>query len=170
MQKQGAIFCFSGLIYQEMLSSIVETIKKELTFLGVTSQIINAIFHITIEQMQNIMKYSADRRPIADKNYASSGICIIGYDDARQKYFVLSSNKMNIKDKPRIKDRIDKINQMNKSEIRALTREMLKSGKNLHTKGAGIGFMEMAKSSSEPLEFEFIEVNGDNIFEMKVYV
>jgi hypothetical protein len=170
MDNNGAIFSFSGVISQELLVSIVNSVKKELEKTGTENKIINAIFTIAIEQMQNLMSYAKDRNEYARNKFASGGICVIGFDNEKNKYFVASSNKVVPEDMEKIQTKIDTVNELSYDEQRKLIRKMLRSGETKHDRGAGIGFIEMARRGSEALEYKFVKFKDEDYFELKVYV
>lgn len=170
MSEDGIIFSFGGLVSQNILVSIVQTIQEELSLLGVSNNTINAIFIIAIEQMQNIMSYSRDKHIIKDKKHSSAGICVIGFDKLKNKYFVASSNKIGIDNKEKVSSKIDRINSLTKVEQRKYLRDLLRTGQDSHERGAGVGFIEMAKRSSEPLEYKFITFEETDYFEIMVYI
>ena len=53
---------------------------------------------------------------------------------------------------------------MNKEELRALHKEQLRAEPEEGSKGAGLGFMEIARRASKPIEFDFADVDGDYAF------
>lgn len=169
MLNKGIIFSFGGLISQDVIVSIVNNIKSELKIHGAVDSVINSIFLVVIEQMQNVMSYSKDKK-IKDSKYTSQGITVIGFDELKQKYFVASSNKIKDEDKIRISDKIEKINSLDDKQLRKYSRELLRSGDESHDRGAGVGLVEMAKNSSEKLLYKFSVLNETNYFEIKVYI
>ena len=48
---------------------------------------------------------------------------------------------------------------MNKEELRALYKEQLRAEPEEGSKGAGLGFMEIARRASKPIEFDFTDVD-----------
>lgn len=170
MQKSGIIFSFSGIVSQSILVGIVETVKNELKSHGTDESVVNSIFLIVIEQMQNIMSYASDKKELSKNRFASAGITVIGYDEQLEKYFVASSNKILPTDKDKVTQKLEKINSLDSKEQRKYLREMLRSGKDTHDRGAGVGFIEMAKRSSEKLQYKFSSLHDHEYFEIKVYV
>ena len=53
--------------------------------------------------------------------------------------------------------------KMDKSEIKKVYKELRRSGKNMHEKGGGIGFYEIAKVT-QYLEFEFQQINEERFY------
>ena len=54
--------------------------------------------------------------------------------------------------------------RMTHDELRAAWKAQLKAGPDEFSKGAGIGFIEIARRASEPLDFDFSEVDDDHVF------
>ncbi len=170
MTDEGIIFSFAGLVSQDILIGIVKTIKSELLSSGAKPNTVDAVFIIAIEQMQNIMSYASNKKIMENKKYSSSGICVIGFDKSKDKYFVASSNQINEKDKEKVLTKIQKINRLTKQEQRKYLRELLRSGSDSHERGAGVGFIEMAKRSTEPLHCDFKSLDNIEYVEIKVYI
>jgi hypothetical protein len=171
LENEGIIFSFSGTISQSIVSSVVETIEQELVAFGARRTIIHNIFAVLIEQMQNIMSHSRDKVEKGANIYESSGITVVGYDKNKEKYFVSSANVMDSADQLEILKKLDKINTMDSERLKQYYKELRRNGKSTHTRGAGLGFLEMARKSSERLEYHFREINdAQSFFEICVYI
>lgn len=170
MKEEGIVFSFSGMISQSLTSFMVETAKKQLEERGEDSKTTRNMFLIAIEQLQNIMSYSKDKDTSNGSKYISPGVMVIGIDSQKDKYYILSSNEVIESDKEKISKKIDKINLMNKEELRKLLREKLRSAEDKHERGAGVGFIEMAKRSSEALEYKFETIENKIYFHIIAYV
>ena len=53
---------------------------------------------------------------------------------------------------------------MSKDELKALYKEKLRADPEEGSKGAGLGFMEIARRASKPIEFDFADVDRDYAF------
>jgi len=69
-----------------------------------------------------------------------------------------------------VSKRIDYINSLEKDEQRKHLREKLRSANDKHERGAGVGFIEMAKRSSEKLEYAFEEIDSKLYFHILAYI
>jgi len=170
LDEEGIIFSFSGTISQAILSSIGETIESEFEYIDVQKKTILSIFAVFTEQMQNIMSYSKERRLHAPNRHASPGICVVGKDD-HNRYYVHSANIIDATDEEKIATKIDYINTLDHDALRAYYRTLRRSGKDVHNRGAGLGFIEMAKKSTLPLEYHITKLDDtQSFFEIKVYI
>ncbi|MDF1874523.1 hypothetical protein JHD48_02115 [Sulfurimonas sp. SAG-AH-194-I05] len=169
MEEEGIVFSFSGMISQALTSFMVETAKKQLEERGEDGKITRNIFLIAIEQLQNIMSYSKGRDTSNANKYVSPGVMVIGIDRDKDKFYVLSSNEIVLEDKAKVIKKIDEINALEKDQLRKFLREKLRSAEDKHDRGAGVGFIEMAKRSSEKLEYNFEEIDGKLYFHILTY-
>ena len=170
MADEGIVFSFSGMISQSLTSFMVETAKVQLEDMGEDAKMIRNMFLVSIEQLQNIMSYSKEKNIQEGNKYTSPGVLVIGYNDEKKKYYINSSNEIKEEDIDKIKTKLETINSMPKEDLRAYLRQKLRSAEDLHERGAGVGFIEMAKRSSEKMEYSFEKIEGKYYFHILVYV
>lgn len=174
LDKQGVIFSFCGSLSQSLLTTFAESIEFELERNDVKNSIIQAIFSIFIEQCHNLISYSIEATSdstIPNPHHYISILILVGFDIEKQKYYVGSANRMLSEHKEKLITKLEMMNTLSKEEIKALYKELRRSGKDLHDRGAGLGFLEMAKKSSEPFAYSFFD-HEDNTytFEFKVFI
>jgi len=171
LDAEGVIFSLSGTISQSILINVGEMLEKELEESGTRRNIIHNIFAVMTEQMQNVMSYSMDSRKTTDHFLESSGLFVTGYSREKGKYFVSSCNRMRSENSDMIRERLGRINSMDKQQLKTYYREVRRSGRDLHDRGAGLGFIEMAKRSSEPIEYRIRQISREeSFFQITVYV
>jgi hypothetical protein len=165
------VFLYDGVISQEFILNLKDLIKGVLKAHKDTidKKHLKKLFEISVEELQNIMDYS--------KNYVVEsfkqqgiGIYTIGYDEEKHKYFLNVENLVDENDKNRLTNQLSKINNMDKYAQRKYLRNLLRENKGLYKKGAGIGFLEIAKRSSDKLQYEFKKRDEGILFDLKVYV
>ena len=170
LHTEDIVFTFSGLISQSLIEFIIETKSNQFDLEGLDEKYKKKLFLICIEQLHNIMSYTKEKNIINENQYSSPGIVIIGFDKIKEKYYVSSSNEIQKEDEEKISKKIDDINIIEKNDLRKLLREKLRNSENSHDRGAGVGFIEMAKRSSEQLEYEFENIDGKKYFHILVYI
>ena len=170
MSDEGIVFSFSGVISQELVSFMVDSARHQFEEMGEESKMIHKMFIITIEQLQNIMSYSKNKDIHSGSKYTSPGVMVIGFDKDRDKYYVNSSNEIVKADKEKVTKKIDYINSLDKDELKKYLREKIRSAEDKHDRGAGVGFIEMAKRSSEKIEYDFEDIDSKLYFHIKTYV
>ena len=53
---------------------------------------------------------------------------------------------------------------MSRDELKSLYKEKLRAEPEQGSKGAGLGFIEVARRATKPIEFDFSDVDGDYAF------
>ncbi|MGH6735756.1 MAG: SiaB family protein kinase [Methyloceanibacter sp.] len=170
LHTQGVIFAYSGYVTEPVLSGVGEALKKKLAIDDADTKTLRSVFAIFVEQMQNIIRYSAELAhaplpPAADSTALMEmryGILTIGREG--DDYVVCAGNLVRQSDVERLKVRLTKIRGMSREELKALYKEQLRSEPEVGSKGAGLGFMEIARRASKPIEFDFTAVDGDYSF------
>lgn len=171
MVAENIVFSFSGLISQSLTEFMIETATKQFEENGYDKKMTKSFFLIAIEMLQNVMSYSKQKLIQDGNKYTSPGILVVGFDDERQKYYVSTSNEIEQNDNHKeLINKIDYINSLDEKQQRKLLREKLKSAEDTHDRGAGVGFIEMAKRSSEKLEYSFEKLGNKIYFHIKAYI
>lgn len=160
LDKEGVIIYFSGVMSQDVLTSFKETIERKIENSDGVSKATN-IFAVFVEMVQNIMSYSADAEFIDTNHKQSYGIMILGFDKELNKYFIKSGNRVYTKDKLKIEKKLEEMKNLNKDEIKALYKELRRSGNDTHERGGGLGFLEIQRKSSMPLEYAFEKIDEE---------
>jgi hypothetical protein len=162
LSKQGVFFCLSGPISQELVAEIGSTLEHHIaagksTFLGV--------FSAFVENAQNIIRYSDEK-----KDDLSLGIIAVGHEDGH--YFVLCGNMVENDKIEKLVAKLTKIQKMNKDELKEYYKKQRRGRPPKESKGgAGLGFIEMARRASRPIEFSFKKINDKfHFFSMKTVV
>jgi Family of unknown function (DUF6272) len=169
LHRQGIIFAYSGYVTEPVLSGVGEALKRKLTIDDADTKTLRSVFAVFVEQMQNIIRYSAERTMKSDPGGAGNplneirhGILTIGKEGG--EYVVYSGNLVDRSDVERLRARLNRLRGMSKDELRALYKEQLRSEPEEGSKGAGLGFMEIARRASKPIEFDFIDVDTEHAF------
>ncbi|MBF0289898.1 MAG: hypothetical protein HQM14_18950 [SAR324 cluster bacterium] len=171
LENDGVVLSFSGLFSHTILQSIAETIENKLEGEGIDKKTIKNLFTIFVEMAQNLISYSSDRKENESQILESIGIILIGFDQEKEKYFVKSGNNVKQEHTSNMIDRIRKVQSMNKDELKEYYRELRRSGKDAHERGAGLGFVEIQKKATEPIQYQFLEVDSTiSFFEFIAYI
>lgn len=153
LSKQAAgsfeVLSVRGEIDQEAFGNIIEQLEEHEAELKLKQ--FSSFKIIVTEVVQNMIKYAFKSHANHPEYEMQLNIC---YDAHKQKYFVRGGNVLQREQLETVKKRMDEVNGLDKEGLKALYRERRKSGEKSHNRGAGIGFLEMAKRSSEPLEYK----------------
>jgi len=162
VEDDGIIFLtYGGSISQALITAMTESLEKETIENDLNLGISNNISTIFIELTQNIMNYSKSKH-LNSKNLSSEGLIVLA-KDKEGTYYIHSQNIIALEDKEKIEPKLKEILKLSKEEIKKRYRELRRSGKNSHGKGAGIGFYEITKRS-DGIKFDFDKINNDKYY------
>jgi hypothetical protein len=168
LRKQGIIFAYSGYMTETVLAGVGEAVKRKLSIEDADTKTIRSVFAVFVEQMQNIIRYSAERAPesllseggpLKEMRY---GILTIGEEDG--DYVIYAGNLIERSDVERLREKLTRVQRMSRDELRALHKEQLRSEPDEGSKGAGVGLTEIARRATRPIEFDFADVDEKHAF------
>lgn len=167
LQNKGIFFCFNGPISQNILVEIGSTLKQRLTLEEASKSTVLRLFSMVVEHAQNIMRYSDERlrKYLSDSSDdLSLGTIVVGHDQDQNQYFVICGNIIETRKVDQLRQNLSQLKMMNKDELKLLYKHQLKKDVNNSDRGAGLGFIEMARKASKPIEFDFQPVDDTYSF------
>lgn len=167
LDSHGVIFTYSGYVTEKVLSSVGDAIKQRMIMESADRKTARNVFSVFVEQMQNIIRYSAEKSEPAPDDDAtkmlSYGILAVG-ENSEEEYFVHAGNLVKKADVDRLQEKLGSLQKMSREELKAAYKEQLKAGPDEHSIGAGLGFIEIARRASTPIDFEFTNVDDKFAF------
>lgn len=164
LDENHIIFSFCGYVSERILFAIGDTIKQKLAIESADEDTTKKVFSVFVEQVQNIIRYSADKisAKIDPQVQLSSGLIAVGVKQDR--FFVVCANVVDAGDVPALRERLTHLQGLTKQEMRAFYKEKLREDAELQSQGATIGLIEIARRSSEPLHFDFKDIGNNQAF------
>jgi len=161
---------YSGPLWYDGIKGIAEVVKSSLTNNELPSKTSNAIFSVFVEQTANMIMHSGGKNAFSphDTEEVSTGMLVMG--DRDKNYFIQTGNVINRQNIAFLKDRIDHLNTLDKTELRQYQMEKMRSeNDNPQSKGAGLGLIEIARRATAPIEYTFEPVD-ENVSFFTMYV
>ena len=172
LKAKHILVTYCGARAQEGIEGIGDTIKKSLEAEETEKSTSLTVFSIFIEQVQNILNYSAEKLVFHQdqENELRFGIVVIGRESSG-KFYVCCGNKILKDDIDILTKRLNKLNALSKEELKLLYKQQRRNAMGQEGKGSGLGLIEMARRASEPIEYSF-EPTTDQwaFFSIKVIV
>ena len=169
LQENEITFCYRGYLTESMLMSIGDSIKKTLAVNATDKQTGKNAFSVFVEQVQNVIRYSAKRDIVEKETEISYGILALGKEDG--KTYIDCGNQINVKDVNRIKTNLEKIKNLDRKGLKSLYKSILRGETPQGSKGAGVGFIEVALRARNGFDYGFVEIDPEtSFFSLKAYV
>ncbi len=155
LKNKGIIFSFSGPISQNLLEGIGATLRQKMSLEETSTNITQKVFSIFVELMQNIINYSVERGSGGEADTElSSGILVIGKNN--DQFYIKSGNYISRDQKDFLEEKLPIIREMDKDELKRYYKKQRREETEENSKGAGLGFIEMARRASSPIEYDIL--------------
>lgn len=163
MESNKVVLSFKGDVTSELMSSILQIIEQRMNDLNEAPRLKKKVYNVLVECLQNLYHH-IDEMPseTAENGIDKSAIFMIsltptGYSVTTGNY-ILKSRTENFKNK------LEKINSMDKEELKALYKEVLNSGNRSEKGGGGLGMIDIARKTGNKLNYDFSTLNDEYSF------
>jgi hypothetical protein len=154
------IYDINEKINEKRIVEIATNIEQLLLKNGASRKKLRDVYEATIEMLQNVLNYSYDSSEIEQKKMEANGTFTIKYDSENDTYFLQSCNLIEASKEAIIEEKIKNLTTLDEKGLRKLAREKMRTKRDVHDKGAGLGLISIAKKSSKPMEYTFEEIVG----------
>lgn len=164
MEKHNLILAYEGEFTQEITKSVLAMAERNLDSDGAASSTRKKVFNVMVECLQNICKH---HDKVLDEEGRKSAIFMIG--KIGEEYVVITGNLLENDVIDNLKARIDKVNSLDKDELKAYHKEVIRNTEISEVGGAGLGFIDMARKAGHKLLYDF-KPGGDGISFYTLYI
>ncbi|MCB2187058.1 MAG: SiaB family protein kinase [Deltaproteobacteria bacterium] len=172
LQKEGILFCFSGPTNQSVVESIGDALRCKMEREEAGMNVTQKVFAIFVEQMQNVVNYSAERvaGPPEAAGELRVGVVVVGREGGG--FYVASGNHVSPEEARRLASQVDFLNSLDRDGMKAFYKEQRRGAVPEGSKGAGLGLVETARKASGPLECTITEpvAGGQAFFSLKAVI
>jgi hypothetical protein len=161
LEEDGIIFSFSGPMNHEVIEGMGRAIRlKIVEEEGGDRNAALKVFATFVEQVENVIHYSIEKKPIESE--LSFGMIVVGKMD--NCFFISGGNKIATEEVEKLENYLSELSKMNKGELKTYYKERRRASREHNSKGAGIGFIEMARKASKPIEYNFQKIDEQYSF------
>lgn len=153
---EGVLFYYEGEFTENITAAMGDAVKSRLDDEPEAQAKKRKIFSAFIEMAQNVAHYSTQMR--SGGRGRAGGALAIGRQDG--VYFVTSGNLVAHEYVARLREKLEPLRSMNLAEIKAAYKAQLRNeehAKDEVSKGAGLGFLTVARDASAPIDYSIIE-------------
>jgi len=153
----NSILNHTGLLTYSSIDTLLTQFKNVSQEYDIKFSVYKKIITVMIESLENICKYTDVYETFVRENtqYMPTFEIRMNSDSIR----LLTSNPVKTEDIDRLKCKIEMVNNKDREELKELYVQTITNGKFSPKGGAGLGFIEMAKTSGHNLEYSFKNIN-----------
>jgi hypothetical protein len=165
MDRDDIILSFKGDITKDLLSSVFQIMETRIEHENDDQRRKKKFYSVLVECLQNMYHHMEALQEVhADgaTEFSGSGIFMIGRSG--EGYRILTGNHIQTGKTVRLREKIDHINSLTPAELKAYYLEALSSTDYSEKGGAGLGIIEIARKSGNPIEYQFRDITPDYSF------
>ena len=151
-----------GEINYDNIGLMLAKLRKKMDQHGFKLGTYKKVLAVLVECLENIYKYLDSvtiDKSVIDKRLPYFKLEFI--DD----YFLLEAgNPVRKKDASKLENKLNEINGLDESGLKKLYKRIITDGKFTEKGGAGLGFIEMIKTTGEKINFSFEKINSDILY------
>ena len=165
MERDDVLIAFKGSITSELLTSILQIMETKMEDLHEAPRTRKKVFNVLVECLQNLYHHidefevEGDAIEVLEKKSA-----IFSISRNVECYYIVTGNFVSTVNVDKLTDRINKINDFSRDELKAFYKKVLNNGEISEKGGGGLGFIDIAKKSGEKLEYSLKEIDENYSF------
>lgn len=165
MEQENILLSFKGVVTSDLLTSVLQIMESKMNYMEESPKTKKKVFNVLVECLQNLYHHidvnevSAPQREIIE---AKSALFLIAKEG--ESFQILTGNYVDKDSADDLTEKLEKINGMDKEELKLYYQEVLNNG-SLSDKGtAGLGMIDIARKSGNKLEYQLLDVNEKTSF------
>ncbi|HPF17068.1 MAG TPA: SiaB family protein kinase [Thermotogota bacterium] len=155
LNQKGILISFNGSFSNSIIEEIGRAIRTYLQEEKLSGGIISDVFSVYIEQTQNIRNYIE----LNDMVNTTTGEAVVIIAKKDGYYTISSGNSIKKDDAKELADYLEKLNSLDKKELRIMYKEQLKKPAQPESRSAGLGLIEITRKASEKIQYQFQNQN-----------
>jgi hypothetical protein len=148
---------FKGEITSDLLSSILKILESKLDHTGDEPRLRKKVYNVFVECLQNLYHHN-DGADINLPGADQSALFLIGRN-SESNYRIITGNYILNSNVEGLKSRLDKINSLNREELKAHYMNTLNNEEYSGKGGGGLGMIDIARKSGHKIIYDFKQLN-----------
>jgi hypothetical protein len=161
MEKGNIMLSFKGEVTSDLLTSILQIMESKMETLEEPPKIKKKVYNILVECLQNLYHHLDDDDFKTRINEKSALFMIRKVEG---EYSIMTGNFIATENVDIMKSRLDRINEMDKDELKVYYKEVLSNGEMSAKGGGGLGMIDIARKSGKKLEYNFAPIDDSYSF------
>ena len=163
-----SILSYQGPLSFSTIDWLLSEFKMAVQDHDISFRTYKKMISIMIEALENITKYSD--QVICNGDHKSRFCPSFQINQNSSRIELITRNPVKKEDVNLLRTRLDYVNNQNKEELKELYRSTITNGEFSSKGGAGLGFIEMARSTGNKLEYTFDYLSNEySLYTFRVF-
>jgi len=151
LSDEHLMFAYRGEVTGDNSVGLLTLLEREMEFSDFSLLGRKRLFMFVLENLQNITRHGVT------KSEAITSLVV--YNKTADGYTVSTGNALKNSEVRRLRNNLEKINNLEPDKIREVYRTMLQDSNIGRKGGAGLGLMEMARKTGNKLDYDFLPID-----------
>lgn len=155
---QQVLLHFSGELNGNVVATLSDTVRERLDDSAPDRRVARRVFSTFVEMAQNIVHY-------ADRAEADAPRATLTVMRNEAQFSVVCSNRVRGEQIGRVRGRVEAVRAMTIDQVKAAYRAQLRNeeheSEDTTSRGAGLGFLTLAREASQPIDYSIVPVAGE---------
>jgi len=163
LSGDNVLIAYKGNVSSELISNVLEAVETRMEDFSEDSKIRKKVYNVLVESLQNLYHHIEELPPEMQKDFDQKfGILVVSKVDGQYK--ISTGNFIEEANIPELKNKIDKINSMNKDELKDMYKFILNHQRLSDKGGGGLGLVDIARKTGNKLDYKFNRYNDEYFF------
>lgn len=163
MESNKVVLSFKGDVTSELMSSILQIIEQRMDDMNEAPRLRKKVYNVLVECLQNLYHHIDEVPSETAKNGADkSAIFTVSLNP--KGYSITTGNYILSDRKARFQERLERINSLDRDELKQLYKDVLNSDGRSDKGGGGLGMIDIARKTGNKLNYDFATLNDKYSF------
>jgi hypothetical protein len=163
LSKGDVVIAYKGSITSDLINDVLEAVEKKLDEANEEGKTRKKLYNVLVESLQNLYHHIEETHEGIEEDLDPKfGVLVISRENA--EYKVITGNFVNSSKIKYLKEKIDKINSLNKDELKDMYKFILNHQKLSAKGGGGLGLVDIARKTGSKLVYSFYNYNDNYYF------
>ena len=163
LDKGDVLLAYKGSITSDLINNVLDAIETRLQDSRERSKIRKKVYNVLVESLQNLYHH-IDDLPDNYKEEFEPRFGVLVVTKEKLKYKISTGNFIRSEKIKPLKEKIDKINTLNKDELKEMYKYILNHQKLTDKGGGGLGLVDISRKTGNKLNYKFQQFNNNFYF------
>lgn len=159
MESNKVVLSFKGDITSQLMTSILQIMEQKMDDMHENPRMRKKVYNVLVECLQNLYHHIDDvpKGTVKEDGVDKSAIFMVSITP--DGYSITTGNYILAENEADFKEKLERINSMDREELKELYRSILNSDNRSDKGGGGLGMIDITRKTGNKLDYEFAPLN-----------
>jgi hypothetical protein len=154
---------YKGNIDSDVINHVLDTVEGKMVEADEQAKLRKKVYNVLVESLQNLYHH-VDPVPEDFEDQSSDRYGLLIVKKIEGGYKIITGNFVNAEHIEKLEEKIKRINRSSHEEIKELYKFILNHQKISQKGGGGLGLVDIARKTGNPLDYSFQKYNDKHSF------